>query len=155
MKRVSSLLFAVLVFISGVALVPVMGLPSAGFAWQRYANVYVPTALQVSHATGRPGSFFTVTGVSYPASVMVTVFVNGVNLGEVQTDQDGNLLFVIDSSVAAPGYYTVSVNPVLGVFTRFLLDPNAPLWPQEVNAPVLLLPANIANEVIFMPSIHR
>jgi len=154
-KLVKSLLFALLVFVSGVALVPVVGLPASGFNWQRYADVYVPTTLMVNHTSGQPGSFFTITGTNYPPSSVATILVNGVNLGDVATDVDGNLIFVIDTTGSSSGYYTVVANLVPNVFTRFLLNQGEPQWPQDVIAPVFQLPPNIANQLIFTPIIHR
>ena len=40
MKKIAGLIFALLVLLSGATLVPAMGLPSQGFSWQLYANVY-------------------------------------------------------------------------------------------------------------------
>jgi hypothetical protein len=40
MKKISRLIFALLVILSGATLVPAMGLPNQGFSWQLYANVY-------------------------------------------------------------------------------------------------------------------
>ena len=62
MKYITRIAIALSVLISGLALVPFMGLPTQGFNWQRYAGVYNPATLQVNHDTGAPGSFFTVFG---------------------------------------------------------------------------------------------
>jgi hypothetical protein len=151
LKRTYPLLLAVLVLLSGLALVPVMGLPSAGFRWQFYANSYVLTTLEVNHPSGAPGSFFTVTGTNYPLSTTVTIFVNGADVGDVPTDEDGNLEFVIDTTGAELGTYTVWASPVPSVFTRFVLEQDADQWPQEGTAPVIQLPADLARELIFAP----
>jgi hypothetical protein len=155
LKKTYPLLLAALVLLSGLALVPVMGLPSAGFRWQFYANVYVPTTLAVNHASGAPGSFFTVTGTNYPPSSTATIVVNGVALGDVQTDADGNLEFVIDTTGAELGTYTVVASPVPSVFTRFVLEANETEWPQEGTAPVIHLPADLAQHLVFVPVVYR
>lgn len=143
------------VVLSGLALVPVMGLPKAGFSWQRYANAYVPTTLATNHASGSPGSFFTITGTNYPVNSTLAIHVNGAPLGSVLSDGNGNLLFVIDTTGANLGYYTVVVDPVNNVSTRFLLKLGDPVWPQDVGPPVLPLPPNISNQLIFLPGIFR
>jgi hypothetical protein len=155
LKKTYPILLAALVLLSGLALVPVMGLPSAGFRWQFYANGYVPTTLEVNHPSGAPGSFFTVTGTNYPASTTATILANGVDLGDVQTDADGNLEFVIDTTGAELGTYTVVASPVPSVFTRFVLEANATEWPPESPAPVIDLPANLAQQLVFVPVISR
>jgi hypothetical protein len=40
MKRIARLIFALMILLSGATLVPAMGLPEQGFAWQLYANAY-------------------------------------------------------------------------------------------------------------------
>lgn len=40
MKKITRLIFAVVVILSGATLIPVMGLPVQGFSWQLYAEVY-------------------------------------------------------------------------------------------------------------------
>lgn len=148
-------LLSMLVFLLGVALIPVVGLPAAGFNWQRFANVYVPMTLEIDHTHGQPGSFFTLTGTNYAVDAALEVHVNGVFVGTVQSDSSGSLLFVLSTAGAEPGVYTVVVGQVSEVYVRFELDEQAPLWPQEVEAPVLTLPTDIANYLIFMPVIRE
>lgn len=40
MKKIARLIFALMVLLSGAALIPAIGLPEQGFNWQLYANVY-------------------------------------------------------------------------------------------------------------------
>ena len=155
MKNIYRIVLAFVVFLSGVALIPVMGLPAAGFNWQRFAGAYVPTMLEVNHASGQPGSFFTITGANYPSNTALEVHANGILLGSIQSDSGGNLIFVINSAGAELGYYTVVVGQVNDVSTRFALKSEDPLWAQDVAAPVLQLPSNSANHLIFLPSIQH
>jgi hypothetical protein len=155
LKNIYRILFALVVFLSGVALVPAIGLPAAGFSWQRYADAYVPTTLEVNHISGQPGSYFTISGSNYPANTALNVTANGILLGSIDSDAGGNLLFVINATGAELGYYTIVVDQGNGAYTRFELKANDPLWAQDVIAPVLQLPANIGNHLIFMPSIHH
>jgi hypothetical protein len=133
----------------------VIGLPTVGVNWQRFAGIYNPTTLEVNHLSGQPGSFFTITGTNYPPNTNLTIFANGVSLGSLPSDGGGNLLFVIDTSGAELGYYTIVADPIKDVFTRFELKANDPLWPQDVTAPVLQLTPNSAVQLIFLPNINR
>lgn len=154
MKNTYRIVFALTVLLSGVALAPVVGLPTAGFSWQRYASVYTPQTLEINHQSGSPGSFFTISGTNYPSAAMVTISANGVVLGDVAADLDGNLIFLIDSAGAQPGYYHIQAGSG-GPFVQILLDPQDTQWPQEASAAVLSLPADIALQVIFLPHINR
>jgi len=154
-KYLYRILFALTVFLSGVALVPVVGLPTAGFYWQRYADVDTPLTLEVNHLSGRPGSYFTVTGANYPPNGTVTIRSNGVLLGEVAADADGNLIFLINSTGALAGYYNIEADAGDRAFIQFQLDPLEPLWPQEATATVFNLPADSALQMIFLPQIRR
>jgi hypothetical protein len=40
MKKIVRLIFALFIILSGATLVPAIGLPNQGFAWQLYADVY-------------------------------------------------------------------------------------------------------------------
>jgi hypothetical protein len=155
MKNIHRILLSLAVLMLGVAMIPVMGLPVAGFTWQRFADVYLPTTLEVDHPSGQPGSYFTITGMNYPVDADLDVHVNGVLLGSVHSDLNGNAVFVISTTGAALGYYTVVLGQVNDVYTRFELIADAPLWPQVGEAPVLPLPADIANRLIFLPAIRR
>jgi hypothetical protein len=153
-KNIYRIVFALTVLLSGVALAPVVGLPQAAFHWQRYAGVYTPQTLQINHLSGMPGSFFTVSGMNFTPNEMVSILANGTALGDVTADQDGNLLFIIDSTGAQPGYYRIEAGAG-GPFVQFQLDPQEVQWPQEGSGPVLTLPADSALQVIFLPHINR
>lgn len=117
---------------------------------------YVTPSLEINYVTGRPDSFFTITGANFPANSNVAVEVNGYSLTEtLAVDSAGNLNFLLDSSMADPGRYFVTVtNPNLIV--DFLLDTNAPLRPQEGSGPVFDVPSGIAYvEFIYLPFARR
>lgn len=155
MKTRYRIFLSLLVFLLGIVMIPVVGLPAAGFNWQRFANVYVPTTLEIDHRSGQPGSFFTLTGTNYPVEASLEVHINGVLVGNVQSDASGSLVFLISTAGAETGDYVVVVGNMSQVFTRFELDAQAPLWPQVVEAPVLALPTDIASELIFLPVIRE
>lgn len=151
MHKFYRLALALFVFVSGVALVPMIGLPDVGFSWQRFANIYQPATLEINHNTGQPGSFFTVTGFSFSPNVTVAVTANGTSLGNVQTNSNGDLLFIIDSTGAELGLYVVVAAAGESASVRFTLVESGDLWPQDAEGPVLLLPPDIAGSPIYLP----
>ena len=153
MKDVYKILIALSMFISGAALVPVMGLPTVGYNWQRYAGVYAPDVLQINHTSGQPGSFFSVTGSNFTPETTVNVSVNGVLLGTVDADSNGALAFQIDSTGADTGTYFLEATGVETGLTQFDLSEDQPLWPQEGIGDVFLLPAGIAVNMVRLPVI--
>jgi hypothetical protein len=154
-KYITRIAIALSVLISGLALVPFMGLPTQGFNWQRYAGVYNPATLQVNHDTGAPGSFFTVFGGNFTPNTPVTVSANGVVLGEVLTSDSGELMFLIDTTGADLGFYMVEASGNESAATQIILQENAPQWAPENEGVVFSLPAGIAAQMIFMPVIIK
>ncbi len=148
-KSLPRILIALLIFVSGAALIPFVGLPAQGYSWQQYANAYVPVELQVNYHTGQPGSFFTITGQGFTPNSTATIEVNGQNLGSVNTDSNGELIFVIDSSGAQEGYYFVTVTAGDSATVSFRLAADAPNRPKEDDVTVFALPANSALSILY------
>ncbi len=156
MRDVYKILIALSVFVSGVALAPLMGLPAQGFNWQRYADVYTPAQVTIDHASGQPGSFFLVMGSTFTPNTDVDVSANGVLLGSLETDDDGELAFIVNSTGADEGSYFLEVTGAETGLVQFVLDGNSPLWPDPgTGDPVFVLPANIAIHLVRMPFIMR
>jgi hypothetical protein len=160
MSQYRRLFIAIALFLSGVALIPYVSLSSEQFGWQLFADAYEPDqpSLVINHQTGQPGSFFILTGSDFPSDDTATITVNGQTLGTVPTDGAGGLVFVLDTTGADPGLYSVtaSVNP--SASTSFQLDPDAPLRPGEGTAglPLLNVPSGIAfTRLIYLPVILR
>lgn len=163
MKNYSRILIAVGIFLVGAALIPFVGLPQDGFNWQRYADAYVPMSMEINHNTGRPGSFFTVRGynfsqddsVSSPADT-ISIMANGTLLGTVNTDSNGDLIFLIETPDADTGYYIISTNIVDGPEISFRLSPDAPLWVKEDDVDTIFpLPPGIAYQLVHLPIINK
>ena len=114
-----------------------------------------PTVM-VNHAVGAPGSYFTFTGTDFPANSMAAISVNGLILGNVDTDNNGEFQFLLSTDFAWVGAYfvTASVNP--SATTRFDLDINAAVQPQEGSGPTFDVPAGIAyTKFIYLPAILK
>jgi hypothetical protein len=157
-KRLPRLVIALAVLLSGLALVPYVGLPAAAFNWQRYAGAYPyqPPTLEIDHDSGKPGSFLNVTGHHYPANSTATIQINNHTLGTVPTDALGDFSFQMNTGGADEGayYVTVTVNPSATI--RFTLDQNAPLYPQSGSGPAITVPAGIAfTRFVYLPIVFR
>lgn len=155
MNKFYRLVFALAVLISGIALAPAIGLPAAGFSWQRYANVYQLATLEINHDSGLPGSFFAITGSNFSPNASATITANGTLLGTVQTDSNGNLAFDIDSTGAELGLYVILATTGESATTRFTLVAEGTLWPQDGTGPVFILPPDIAGNPIYLPITNR
>jgi len=115
-----------------------------------------PPVLTSNFTSGAPSSFFTLTGVGFPASSTATITVNGRTLGTVATNVNGNLTFILSTANADEGSYfvTVSANPAATV--HFILDSSEPIRPQDGSGPVFSVPEGIAfTESIFLPIVLR
>lgn len=148
-KNLPRILIAMLIFIAGAALIPFVGLPAQGYTWQQYANAYVPVELAINYHFGQPGSIFTITGQGFDPDSTATVEVNGQTLGTVDTDSNGELLFLIDSSGAQEGYYFVTVTAGGSASVSFFLAAGAPNRPQEDTGTIFALPPDSALSVIY------
>ncbi len=112
-------------------------------------------ALSVNYATGRPGSFLTVTGASFPPNSTAMITINGYVIGTLLTDASGHVEFVLNTSQANLGYYdvTVSVNP--SATASFQLTQDEPQRPKESSAPELNVPGGIAINKVYLPLVRR
>lgn len=155
MKNFLRITIALGVFLSGVVLVPAMGLPSVGFNWQRYAGVYNPANLEINHPSGSPGSYFTVTGTGFSPETTVNVSANGILLGVLDTSETGDLLFLINSDGADLGFYLIEVVGNEAAATQLILNSDDPQWVAEDEGPVFVLPTGIAQQVLYMPVIVK
>lgn len=78
------------------------------------------TAVFVCH----PGSEGSVSGVNFRANLAVTVSINAQPVGEVTTEEDGRLFFLVQlPAIALSGTYTVAVSTSLSATTSTLVSP--------------------------------
>jgi hypothetical protein len=133
---------------------------------------HVPS-LTVNYSTGQPGSFFTITGWNFPPDAQVALSINGQAITTTITvNPTGSFLFFLDTSLAEPGGYavTVSVNPGNGISldtslaapgsyeasTGFLLAEDAPLRTQEGGGQAFTVPADIAlHNFVYLALVAR
>lgn len=97
------------ILLSGLALAPFIDIPAqAAINWQSLAGVYEPN-LEVNEPSGLPGSIFAFTGSNYPPNAVATLYVNGTPLGTMITDGGGIVTFMLDTTDADSGQYSVTV----------------------------------------------
>jgi parallel beta-helix repeat protein len=108
-------------------------------------------ALTINHASGKPGSFFTLRGANFPISSTATITINGHTLGAVPTDSAGDLLFLLNTEQAGEGGYvvTATVNPSSSV--RFVLDSDRLFHPQEGEGTVFNVPGGLVTHLVYLP----
>jgi len=124
-----------------------------------YGLAFAPAvpSLDINHADGQPGSFFTLTGTEFPANSMATVTVNGRVLSDnIAVDASGGFDFILDTSQADPGRYVVAATVNPRATADFALDTDADLRPQEGSGPLLTVPSGIAfTEFVYLPFVQR
>jgi hypothetical protein len=152
MQHISRILLALTVLLSGVALVPFVELPAETFEWQRYAGVYEEPELGSNYSYGQPGSFFHFSGSGLSPNSMVVVSANGNDLGNLTTDDAGNLEFNLDTTGADLGSYYIAVEQGnVSLTERIILSLDAPLHPQEGTGTLLIVPAGIGLTELYLP----
>jgi hypothetical protein len=113
-------------------------------------------ALAINYSAGQPGSYFTLTGSGFPPNGTATILVNGLTLtNTLAVDNSGGFIFLLSTSLADAGHYfvTASVNP--SAMATFILDPIAPLRPQEGSGSMFDVPSGIAWKALYLPLILR
>ncbi len=130
LRTIVRALFALVILLAGVAMVPYVDRPAAALEWRMMAGVYAPE-LAVHASEGALGSQFAFTGSGFPAHKPATVFVNGRYLGRVMTDGQGMAQFIVQSppSPLALGHYdiTMEVDMNASATQGFTLREDAPL----------------------------
>ncbi|MBK8905259.1 MAG: hypothetical protein IPM53_29020 [Anaerolineaceae bacterium] len=121
---------ALVVLLSGIAMVPYFDRPAAALEWRMMAGVYTPE-LSVHASEGALGSQFAFTGTGFPPHKRATVFVNGRYLGRVMTNAHGMAQFIVQSptSPLALGHHniTLEVDMNASATQGFTLSNDAPL----------------------------
>ena len=155
-QPLSRVIITMTIFLSGVALMPFMALPTETFQWQRYAGVYEGPEIFVNYSDGHPGSFFHFQGTGFTPNSSVDVTSNAVPLGTIIVDGVGNLEFQIDSAQAEVGSYYITVSDgSLSITNHITLTLDAPLRPQEGAGEIFSLPPGSGLSEVFLPTIKR
>lgn len=132
MIRPGRLIWAALVLISGLAILPFRPLLAERLTWQRWANVYNPDLDVVGEDKGFPGSAFLFRGLGYPPNTLAFVYIDGDLRGDVTTDATGRADFLIQTEPGDPfGRYfvTLVVDDNLTATDDFRLEDDEPILP--------------------------
>lgn len=145
---------AILILLSGLAFMPFSGFSSDDLGWQLYSGVY-HADLNVNPDRGQPGSAFLFDGSGYPANQLAVIYVNGIAVGNVWTDGNGEAQFLIQTQPDnAEGDYfvTLATDSNNAATDDFELDNGEALEPPPdgYDGPVFDLQADL-----FLPFISK
>lgn len=120
-------------------------------------------ALVISHSLGKVGSEFALSCANFPPDATLAVSVNGRYIGTLRSDQGGQCGLTLATSNANTGRYRLTVAlsqamaslAALSASTSFTLTTGAPLLTQDGDDILFSLPAGIALEEIYLPSVQR
>jgi hypothetical protein len=156
MKKFPTLFLIAFVLLTGLVLIPFVGVHGQTFRWQNYAGVYEDAVLLIDHVIGVPGSYFHVNGSGFSPNVNVAVSVNGIPLGNVQTNADGELEFNLNTDSAELGRYGVLAEEGGdSARTVFFLVRFGSMHPLTGDGTVFDVPANSGEQVIYLPFTSR
>lgn len=112
-----------------------------------------PVDVSINYLDGTPGSYFTVSGSRFLPDSVVSLVVNGVDLGTVTSDAAGNFTFILATDNAELGGYLLrTAAGTLGGSAGFVLSPDSVERPQETNATIFNIPPGIAyTNFSFLP----
>ena len=145
-------MLTLLILSSGLALLPFIDQPVTAIGWKLFAGIYTPL-LEATETTGAPGSVFTFTGSNYPPDSLATIYINGKAQGVVTTDQDGVVVFLVNTLGALVGQYdvTLEVDGNASATNGFNLNDGAALLtPPSLSAPVVDL-----KDAVFFPVVTK
>lgn len=150
-EQIVRLTITLAILLSGVALLPFVGMPAGAISWESLANTYTPV-LTVNENSGAPGSLFALSGSDYPPSTTATVYVNGGARGQIEIDDQGGATFVLNTLGAAPGSYNVTLevdsNASATVSIELVEDGETVTPPPGFEGPTIFI-----NRLVFLPVI--
>jgi len=130
----------------------------------------------INYVVGQPQSIFHILGSRFPTNVHVHLLVNGILLGEAQTDNEGVFTVMVNTGASIPGYYFVTAQVIgagdglpsgTGVpsqmavqsSTMMRINDFAPLRMREGTALRLnmagSIPPKILERLLYLPTVSR
>lgn len=156
MQHISRILVALTILLSGAALVPFVDVPAETFEWQRYAGGYGDPEIAVNYFDGQPGSYFHFSGIGFSPNGTPEVSANGNPLGNVTTDETGNLEFNINSANADLGsYYITVMQGNTSLTLKIVVWAEAPLRALEGGGEIFNLAAGTGITELSLPIIVK
>ena len=108
----------------------------------------------LNYASGRPGSYFTLTGENFPARAQATLSVNGVILtNSLAVNELGQFILFLNTAGAHTGSYQITVSATVSATTAVTLDAASRLRPQEGGG--LTLAITRTPEMFYLPLLQR
>ena len=105
-----------------------------------------PARLNLSDATGQPGSTFVIQGINFLPSGSVEIAINGVVLTpSLAIDPQGRFDFILDSGAAEEGGFILAVQGLRRASTRIDLSAGAEQHLGSGLAPIYHIPPGIAH----------
>ncbi|NJK81522.1 MAG: hypothetical protein HC914_17230, partial [Chloroflexaceae bacterium] len=122
--------------------------------------------LTINVTDGRPGSTFIIEARNFPANASLSVLINGTAMDvALNTDADGTVILVLDTTNADPGVYVVIVRVNSGLAqaierqVTFTLREDAPLRTSEPidGAVEVAVPPGLAQDEqrVYLPLVIR
>ena len=97
-----------------------------------------------------PGQLFTVIGTNFSQSQPLSLRINGVDVGMIQSDEEGNFTVVLDSNALPPGFYLAMITDYREG-AQLIIQPGA-----QSGVPILTLPSNaLWADTLFLPVINK
>jgi Leucine rich repeat/Leucine rich repeat N-terminal domain len=97
-----------------------------------------------------PGQLFTLIGTNFSQAQPLQLRVNGVNVGIIQSDEEGNFTVVLDSGALPPGFYLAMITDYREG-AQLTIQPGA-----QTGVPTLTLPSTVQwADTLFLPVVKR
>ena len=100
-KRITTLLLAAVILLSGLAFFPFASLSAESVSWKQFANAYLPV-LSIGEDKGLPGSGFIFDASGFPPNATASIYAQGSLRGTVMTDSNGNATFGMQTASNDP-----------------------------------------------------
>ena len=122
---------ALVLLFSGFAILPFAQLPAEALNWQLFGGIYEPD-LRVDNDRGAPGSAFFFQAANFPPNTQATIYVDGLQVGTLLTDGNGQADFLIQTRESDPdGNYdvTMATDANTADTDRFRIQSDEPVLP--------------------------
>jgi hypothetical protein len=115
-----------------------------------------PSPMLLSNfATGKPGSYFSLSAVNFPPNQSATVSVNHVFVDTVTIDSQGSIEMILDTNALPAGDYLVRVSVNPHASAPLILADDQPLRTKEGDGKSIIIPETVAEQRLYLPMIER
>lgn len=134
-QKFSSTVLVLSTLLIGITLLPFVEASPVPLGWEQFIGVY-ESDLDVNENKGAPGSVFTFFGSSYPINSMAGIYIDGLPVGSVTTNTEGEATFLIDSTGLELGSHivTMEVDSNATASKTIEIDDQEPVVPEPPNS---------------------